>query len=305
MQLYVATDGGGSDPSGPEPVSWPLPGPSDAGGWTPGEVVEGSLELCMPAALLMRLHESIHLAEVLEPADEASPVAGGDGAPADGAGVVPAPGVVRARRARLVAPALWGGFVAAAFALDCAEHVLGEAADVTLPDGTALAAALAQVREWLDSAEQQAQGGPLHKLRDLALGWRLRRQGRHIGDAAFDAWVAATGADVEALEDPAWNAVAAARDAALAAVEAVQHAVFPHLSEFEAHRYEAAERRVHAPIPPAHEHPPSSWVPYWVAAGDATERARQAAAAAGGDDAAKAELAWQAARLDSLLLSRD
>jgi hypothetical protein len=182
--------------------------------------------------------------------------------------------------------------VGAGFALDCAEHVLGAASGVTLPDGTPLGEALAQVRAWLASAEAQA--GPLGKLRDLALGWRLRREGKSIGDAAFDAWVAATGADVDAFEDPTWTAVAAARDAALAAVEAVQHAVFPHLSEFEAHRYQTVERHVVAPIPPAHEHPPSSWVPWWVATADAAERARLA----GGED----ELDWQAARLESLLL---
>jgi hypothetical protein len=272
-ELYVPTDGGGKDEGLEEPVKWPLPG-GDTATPEPGEPAEGALALYQPAGLLGRLNSRIWVGEVLEPAGDA-----GD-----------AQGVVHAARARLLAPADWDGFAAAGFALDCAFHVIGAAADVELPDGTPLGEALQRVRGWLSTAEADA--GALHRVRDLALAWRLRRQGKSIGDAAFDAFIADRAADVEALDDPVWAATAAARDASLAAVEAVQHAVFPHVSSLESSSYRTAERHVTTP-PMGHEHAPASWVPYWVAADDAAERARQA----GGDG----ELQWQADRLGEVL----
>jgi glutamate 5-kinase len=284
--LFVATDEHGVDHHAADPVHWSLPA-EEGGSAVAGDPVEGALELCTAEGLLGRLAARVSVAEVLDAA--ADPGAGAGG-----------PGLVRAARARLVAPTAWDSFVAAGFALDCAERVLGDAAGVTLPDGTPLGDALARVREWLASAEAAESAGPIARLRDLAVGWRLRREGKQIGDAAFDAWVADTAADVDKLEDPVWTAVASARDAALAAVEAVQQAMFPHLSAYEAARYEKSERQGMF-LPQAHDHPPAAWVPYWVAAADAAERARQAAAAAGGEGAEAAELAWQESRLAELL----
>jgi hypothetical protein len=272
-ELYVPTDGGGKDEGLEEPVKWPLPG-GDAAAPEPGEPAEGALALYQPAALLGRLNSRIWVGEVL------------DSAGAD----APEQGVVHAAQARLLAPAAWDGFAAAGFAIDCAFHVLGAAGDVELPDGTPLGEALQRVRDWLSTAEADA--GALHRVRDLALVWRLRRQGKSIGDAAFEAFIADRAADVGALDDPVWAATAAARDAALAAVEAVQHAVFPHVTALEGSGYRATERHVDMP-PMGHEHAPSSWVPYWVATDDAAERARSA----GGDD----ELEWQADRLGEVL----
>lgn len=298
-ELYVATDAGGREWRGAVPTTWPLP---DGG---PGEPLAGDLALYTSRALLGRLDERIHRAEALDP------VSGRDEEGPGGAGPGDA-GIVRASRASLVETTPWDGFAAAELALDCAEHVLGEAAGKSLPDGTPLSEALARVRDWLSSSEER-DDGPLDRLRDLALCWRLRREGRAIGDVAFQQAVEDIGADLDTLDDPTWTAIAAARDAVLAAVEAVQHAVFPRLSSYEAHRYEERERdmivgsgAVASPLSAAdpivvRAGPRPSWVPAWIAADDAAERARQAAGDAGGPEAEAAELQWQAARLAEIL----
>jgi hypothetical protein len=281
-ELYVATDEDGRQAHLDAAVHWPLPAQS-ADDVVPGAALTGQLTLFEPRALLGRLDRSIHLAEATEPGAAG---AGGD----DGTHVVPA--------ARLVRTTPWDGYLAAGFALDCAEHVLGDAGDLPLPDGTPLRAALARVREWLTSAE--ADDGVTGRFRDLAVAWRVKRQGKAIGDVAFGAWTADLLAEVDAMEDPVWTAVAAARDAALAAVEAVQHAHMPVVATIESDSYEAVGRHVDQGGG-LHRHAPTSWVPYWVATDDAAERARQAAGAAGGPDGAAAELEWQAARLVELL----
>lgn len=280
-QWYVATDEDGRQVHVDPAVTWPLPVVED-GEAVPGEAVTGDLVLRAPRALLGELDRYVHLAEALG----AAPGAPGE----DGTWVVPA--------ARLLATTGWDGPMAARFALDCAEHVLGDAGDLKLADGTPLSEALGKVREWLASAE--ADTGFTGRIRDLAIAWRMRRQGKAIGDVAFAAWTADLAAEVEAMDDPIWTAVAAARDAALAAVEAVQHARLPLLAAIEGEGYEAVERSVDQ-SKGLHRHAPASWVPYWVAAEDAAERARQAAAAAGGPELGAAELEWQGERLAVLL----
>jgi hypothetical protein len=285
--LYVATNADGRQlrvANGGAAYEWPLP---DTEAGTAAEPLEGDLLLLDAEGLLGHLDEKIWTA---------GPV--GDAEPAQ-------PGrSVRASAARLLAPTPWDGFAAAAFALDCAGHVLGDSAGIVLSGGKTVGEALADARQALESREV-ADGGPLARVRDLALLWRLRREGKSIGDAAFEELAKDTEADVEAMGDPVWTAIAAARDALLAAVEAVQHAVFPHLSEFEGNRYEEVERdsdvtahTVPAPFGPVTVHRArASWVPAWVAADDAAERARRAAEDAAGDEAGRSERAWQAERL--------
>lgn len=289
--LYVATNADGRQlrvANGGAADQWPLP---DAEAGAPGERVDADVLLFDAEGLLGQLDERIWTAEPL-----------GDTQPGEPAHSV------RASAARLVGPTPWGGFAAANFALDCAGHVLGDSADIVLSGGKTVGEALADARQALEGREVAA-GGPVVRVRDLALCWRLRREGKSIGDVAFAELAKDLSADVEAMDDPVWTAIAAARDALLAAVEAVQHAVFPHVTEFEGNHYEKVERdsdvtsrSVPAPFATItfHKDRPS-WVPAWVAADDAAERARQAAKEAGGDEAGEAELAWQVSRLRTAL----
>ncbi len=286
-QLYVATNNDGEqrllgEGSG---VAWSLPRDED-GALIPGDVRDGKLLLSLAGGLLGRLDESIHTAEALAPVEASE----------DGRSVWTG-------SARLVGTTAWDAYAAALFALDCAEHVLGPVAATELPGGSTIGEALAVVRTALvDRAA--AQHGLVTKLTDLALLHRLRRDGREIGDAAFAQFVEDQAENLEYLDDPLWTAIAASRDAVLAATEAVQHAAFPFVSEIESHSYERAE--VSKDLDPSRRAVQPhlvrlSWVPPWIAADDAAERARQAARDAGGDLAAEAELAWQAERLETAL----
>jgi hypothetical protein len=288
--LYVATDPEGRERRAGTDFVWPLPHVVGNSAMA-GEPVDADVVLYEPRGLLGRLDERVWLAAAREGFDAAmAAVYAAADTPASETGRLHVTG------ARLLAPTGWDGFMAAGFALDCAEHAMGAAADVALPDGMTLGAALDHVREWLADAEaHEGHGGKLH---DLALGRRLRREGNAIGDAASKLAEADLTAHVDALEDPIWTAVEAARDAVLAAVEAVQHALFPRLREREAHHYEAADEPHHAD-PAADSR--VSFVPSWIAADDAAELARQAAGDAGGDAGATAELDWQAGRLAELL----
>jgi len=302
--LYVATDAEGCQRLDGRAIAWPLPA-EDTDPVSPGETIEGEILLSTVQGLLGHLTERIYEAELLEPGSE------------DAAGAEPGL-TIAAASARLLAPTPWSGARAARFAIACAEHVLGDAAGTELPGGTALADALAEAGAWLEEAVgDDAPGGALSRVRDLALLWRLRRRGKALGDLAFIELAGDIGSDVDALEDPVWSTVAAARDAVLAAVEAVQHAVFPRLSDLESHRYEKRERDVDEVVRfTGGRRLQPSWVPAWTAADDAAERARQAAGEADGGEAQSgeaqsgeaqsgeaqsAEAEWQAAQLEEAL----
>jgi hypothetical protein len=287
--LYVATNAEGRQlPMGDGAADkWPLPA-AEAG--SPGERIEADVLLLDAAGLIGHLDERIWVAEPLGGTEPAEPG-----------------GSVRTSSARLLAPTPWDAIAAAAFALDCAGHIIGGSAGIALSGGKTVGEALADARQALEGREVAA-GGPLARVRDLALLWRLRREGRSIGDAAFAELTKDTSAELEAMDDPVWTAIAAARDALLAAVEAVQHAVLPHVTEFEGSHYEEAERtadvtpRAIVVFEPMTVHRGrGSWVPAWVAADDAAERARQSAKEAGGPESEQAELAWQVSRLRSAL----
>jgi hypothetical protein len=289
-QLYVPTDSGGAQWTDSDLLHWPLP---DAGedGHAPeapdrappsgaGAELEGDLVLYSAPGLLGRLDERIFKAEALDGAD-------GDTE-------------VHASRARLLAVTAWDGFVAADFALDCAAHVVGAAADAALPDGTSLGDVLERCRTWLDEAGD-SESGFGHRVRQLAICRRLRRTGKELGDLAFSKAAGDIGADVDSLDDPEWTAIASARDAVLAAVEAVQHAALPFVTEIESRRYEHLLREGVAREVGSRTRAHLAWVPFWIAADDAAERARQAALDTGGPDGAVGELDWQGGRLVELL----
>ena len=188
-------------------------------GWQPGAVVaadeHGAPVLLDGSQLLDQLGECVFVAEP----------------------------VGQAGSARLVAGTPWSEKQAAAFVLDCVEHILGivpGSADAELPDGGTLGAIIASARQYLDTGT----GADNHKLgfvSRIAAARRLRRESTAIGDAAFTAAAQAEGQGVDILSDPAWETLAAARDAVLAAVEAVRHVAFPFLVERGTRRYEAHE----------------------------------------------------------------
>jgi hypothetical protein len=284
-ELYVATDPDGLERRAGTGFAWPLPY-LETRPCMPGQQVDHDVVLLEPRGLLGRLDEHIWRAEPLAGDDTDAAMAAVYAERRD------APGLEHHIGARLLEPTAWDGFMAAGFALDCAGHVVGNAGGVTIADGTSLSDALGAARTWLESAEGRE---GLAKLHDIAIGRRLRREEKAIEGAAGKLAAADASADADSEKDAAWAAVAAARDALLAAIEAVQHALIPRGREREARQFEAAEHG---------EHPDTEkWLPFWIAADEAAERARQAATDAGGEDAGAAEAEWQAARLGELLLT--
>lgn len=290
-QLYVATDARGVQHAEGGDVTWHLPPPSGPASETvaPGG---GRLALRTAAALVDELDERIFVAA------PAGATTGLDG-------------IVEVGAARLVAETAWDVATAARFALDCAEHVLGEAADAPLPGGATLGEIVTDARRVLersgDGAEQR-----LGLLARLFAARRLRHRGEVLGDVAFETLVEDSGEALEALDDPAWAAVATVRDAVLGAVEAVRYLALP--------RYIAARESAYEETRDGDADPPSTaagtfmtpwgpitigaehhrgFEPAWVAARDTALRARDTVRGTGGDD--DQERSWQAARLAELL----
>jgi hypothetical protein len=294
--LYVATDSTGVQHAGGAAVRWHLPTADGAAEVTTAP--EGStLVLCSATALLDELGDRIYLAE-----------------PTAGATDVDADGVARVLAARLLAETSWSVERAAQFALDCAEHVLGDAAGAVLPGGATLGDVIVDARSVLERSSDAAET----RLGTLARLWalhRLRRQGEKIGDLAFGTLAEDRVADLDALDDPAWATAATVRDAVLGAVEALRHVALPrHVAASEA-TYELAASTGDTPSTPSApivtpwgtitvgaEHRRSD-EPAWIAARDTASRARDAARDRGGEDADRAELAFQAEQLERLLSS--
>lgn len=272
---YVPTDANGVQHVGDDVTRWPLP---SAG---PGEAVEPSMGSPVVLrdldGLLEDLGERIFLAEVLEEG--------------------------RTGRARLVAETAWNLHRAARFALDCAEHAIAEPESLTLPSGASAADILAEAHRHLDSGSGS---GLVQRISRLATARRLRRLGDDVAEAAFNVALEDEAEDLDALDDPAWTAVAAVRDALLAAVEAIRHDSLGALLEGENRRYESDA----GATDPAPFGTPwgvvatgsrSGVVPAWVAARDAAERAREAVRDARGAKAGDEERAWQRERLAEAL----
>jgi len=282
---FVATDADGLQHHEGYKRRWPLP-VRQTSGWQAGEAVEpdehGAPVILDAAGLVAELGEFIFRAE---------PV-GSSGA------------------ARLVAGTSWSEKRAAIFALDCAAHILESvpgSAEAELPGGGTLGGIIASARQHLETGTG-TEGHRLGFVSRLATLRRLRREGTKIGDAAFTAAAQAEGEEVDILSDPAWETLAAARDAVLAAVEAVRHVALPFLVDRETRRYEALEERKTAEV----DQVDTPWgrfsvgggvkyAPSWAAARDAAERSRQAVVDLNGAAAGEAELTWQVGRLTELL----
>jgi len=283
---FVATDADGLQHHEGYRRRWPLPVHEDLG-WQPGDVVEpdehGTPVVLGPSELLDQLGECIFVAE-----------------PVGDAGA-----------ARLVTGTSWSESQAATFALDCVAHILETvpgSADAELPGGGTLGAIITSAREYLATGTSR-DGHRLGFVSRLATVRRLRREGTTIGDAAFAAAARAEGEGADIWSDPAWETLAAARDAVLAAVEAVRHVAMPFLVDRETRRYEALEERKAAEVDevdtPWGRFPIGGagpkYAPSWAAARDAAERARQAAIDLGGQEAGDAARSWQVGRLVELL----
>ncbi len=303
--LYVAIDTAGAQhlPGGER--RWALPiigggGATDA----PTTTAEagGHLVLFDADGLLDELGERIFTAALDEPAPAA---ALGEGAGAGGGGRV------LARVAHLVAETPWNVTSTARFALDCAAHVLGDAGDVALPNGTTLADILGEARRYLDEAD----GVDEHRLgfvARLGAARRLQRDRERIGQLAAAAIDADVAAGLDALEDPAWTTVAALGDAVFAAVEALRHLALPRYTASRERAFEADESADEpSPAPFLLSTPfgtgfvgggfPDDHVPAYVSARDAAERARSVAADRSGESAGASERAWQVAALEAVL----
>jgi hypothetical protein len=281
---FVTTDRHGKQFHDGEETIWSLPSAAEeshAGTVVPGTVTappaSGRVALLDLDDLLDELGERIFVAEV------------------SGASV------------ELVEETAWSLRTAARFALDCAEHVSASAGSVTLASGETLTDAITAARKWLEDASGET--GLLGRISRLATLRRLRHQADEVGGLAFDALFDADVADEDIFEDERWTAIAATRDAVLAAIEAVRHDAFPHLTDASSAASEN-ERREGVQSPPTVLETPwgpfrsthtSAVVPAWVAATEAAERARQAATDAAGADATASERAWQRDRLAQAL----
>ena len=295
--LYVATDREGIGRALDADVKWDLPTITN-GSWTPGEptISKGApLVLRNIASLLDALDEEIFVAEALEKTKDAEN-----------------PGTVLTKSARLSSKTSWDTEAAAHFALDCAEHVSHDVAEVRLPDGTSLGDVIAQARKVLETLESD-DAHNLSLIARLSAARRLRKRGAEIGDFARELLAEDVQSNVNALDDPAYTAMAALVDAVLGAVEAIRSLALPryvHSREEPIDEHSVGEAssipRIlttpWGPIAIGAEHR-SPYAPSWAAARDAAGRARDAMIDRSGREAGEKERSWQARRLEGYLHS--
>ncbi|MGH9304527.1 MAG: hypothetical protein ACRDZ5_08965 [Acidimicrobiales bacterium] len=271
--LFVPLDSKGTSEHDGVELAWPLP-PISGG---PGEWLRPPDHPAVPLwtldGLLESLGESIFLAE---PEGLTSEVP-------DTSLAVGTEGVALARAARLVSETAWDSSQAASFALSCAEHVAVRVRSPMLDRGASLGDVLVAARRALSGVGGDE--GLLGLVSRLATARRLRRSAGEVADLAFSVTIADEAVDIDALDDPEWDAIAAVRDAVLAAVEAVRHQAFPHLLGAEATRHAHDDDATRSPGGPVS----TPWgafvpglrggvVPAYVAAREAAEHARWAAA---------------------------
>ncbi|HWD24942.1 MAG TPA: hypothetical protein VG368_05730 [Acidimicrobiales bacterium] len=292
-QFFVATDEFGVERMSGKPVQWTLPkgdGPSIALARPDDELVV----LRSPLALLDTLDEVIWVAE-----------------PIDSAIAVDDSGELHVHAARLITRTSWNPSIAARFAIECAEHAIGDAADVTLPNGQRIADVLVDARAFLDSAsESSAHLGLLSRLATIR---RLKRENRLVTDLAYGLSIEDLNNDLDVTLDPAWTSAASVADSLFAALEALRHLAFPRYVR--AREALAVEQETHGDTSVAptilstpwgsvtvggseHESP---YLPSAVAAREAALRAREAVRDREGTVGEAVERRWQADRLAASL----
>lgn len=293
--LYVAVDREGIEHNANGDVSWDLPGATGEGRpIAPGH----PLELRQPAALLDVLDELIF-----------------EAAPEDGTGAC-REGVLTVPSARLVRQTAWNTETATRFAIDCAAHVLGRSGEVPLPDGTTFEAVLTEARRNLDEASN-VHSEHLGNLARLFALHRLRRQRQELADLAIAVIADDNAQDLDALDDPAYEALEPLIDAVLAAIAALRHhSLFRLLEDEEEQSQTRAEHRLiererPLPAPTAAVTPwgpvevggfrAPAYEPSWAEAREAARHARTVASNEGGPTAERAEATWQAGQLATIL----
>jgi hypothetical protein len=284
---YVTTSTDGVERTPDGEIAWEVPDPEAA---LPAEPTFGRRLLVRDeAALLDVLSEVVYRAEVVEGGEEERP------------------GVLVASSARLVSRTAWDPLSAAYFALDCAEHAVGDAGEVELPTGLTLAGAIADARAFL-AASSGTDGDGVGRLARFSAARRLRREGRRIGDLALEMLETDLQEQLDATDDPAWTKTTATGDAVLAAVETLRHLAAPHYVG--AREQNAEPEHAGEPViePTLIETPFGPWMigaqhesPYLSSGALAREAALRAREAAG--DRADEERRWQASRLGEVLES--
>jgi hypothetical protein len=291
--LYVTTDASGLEHRGGEKIKWPI----DLDGGDAAEVVA-------PAGTPLVLRRAASLLDVL---DEVVFVAhAGDGVVRE----LDADGAAQVTSARLVRRTAWDEAAAAGFALDCTEHVIGDAATVELPGGHLLGDVLIDARRFLERA-----AGPdehLGLLARLATARRLRRANESVGRVALGLSMEDLRNDLDATLDPAWTTAAAVEDAVLATLEAIRHVALPRYAALrEATANDQASddgERVDSgvwvtawgPFLTGAEHE-SPYLPAALSAREAALRARETVRSRGGGVAEEAERRYQAELLREYL----
>lgn len=292
-QYFVATDEFGVERMSGEPVQWAIP-----------KNGEQSIALSRPdgepiiirsrLALLDTLDEVIWIAEPVGPITEERDS-----------------GEVLVRSARLVRRTTWDATAAARLAIDCAEHAIGDAANVVLPNGQRVEDVLVDARAFLDSASDPA--AHLGLLSRLATIRRLKRENRLVTDLAYGLSIEDLNNDLDVTLDPAWTSAASVADSLFAALEALRHLAFPRYVR--AREALAVEQGTHGDPSASptilstpwgaitvggseHESP---YLPSAVAAREAALRAREAVRDRDGADAEAVEQRWQADHLAPML----
>ena len=290
---FVATDEFGVERLSGEPVRWAVPSNGEA-----------TISLTRPDHRPLVLREPFALLDLL---DEVIWIA----EPVDDVAEGPAEGEVTARSARLVRRTAWDATAAARFAIDCAEHGIGRAGEVQLPNGQTIADVLVAARAFLDSAtDPDAHLGLLARIGTVR---RLKRENRLVGDLAYGLSIEDISNELDTTLDVAWTSAASVADSLFAALEALRHLALPRYVR--AREGAAIEQGTHGSDDPVqrnifttpwgpitiggdHESP---YLPAAVAARDAALRAREATRDRDGAEAERAERQWQAAQLAALL----
>jgi hypothetical protein len=293
--FYVAVDSEGIEHNASGDIAWDLP--EATGGARPASAGR-QLELRQPIALLDVFDELIFEAAPTEGKPECRD------------------GIMKVSSARLVRQTGWDTETATRFAIECAAHVLGRYAEVPLPDGTTFEAVLSEARRNLDEASN-VHAEHLGNLARLFALHRLKKERQELGDIAIGVLTEDNAEDLDALDDPSYEALEPLIDAVLAAIAALRHhSMFEWLEAEEEKAENRAEHRLmerERPLPtpsvtvtpwgpmavgglhgPAYE-------PSWAEAREAARHARTVASNDGGRTAERREAAWQADQLAEIL----
>jgi hypothetical protein len=294
QSFYVPTDAKGIEHSATGKILWKLP----ANGVTEVTDLGHLLVLREPKALLDVLDERIYLAEAPTGVE------------------IGVDGTVSVPRARLTSATRWNAAAATRFALDCADHLLSEVGDVSLPDGASLEKVTADARQVLNGTASESKDH-LGRLARLSALRRLRHERTEITALSLSELTEDDRKDIDAFDDPAYATVITVTDSVLAAIEALRHVVLPALyigledAGENREQYANEDRLTVMPTPtllstplgPVILHPPYllPYDPAWTGAREAARHARTAMKDRKGAEGEASELTWQAATLASIL----